>query len=89
MTVPSKPKGPVDPAQPALDLQAPLPSRRSGTRSRRGRTADGRIGQTLRLSPDAWEQLKVLAARERVNAHDLLVEGVNLLFRERGLPMIA
>jgi hypothetical protein len=78
--------------QPALDLPDPLhpaPKRRSGSRILRGTKADGRIGQTLRLDPGAWEQLKVLAAKERKNAHDLLVEAVNMLFTHRGFPPLA
>lgn len=30
----------------------------------RGIGADGRIGRTLRLNPNAWEQLKVFTAKE-------------------------
>jgi hypothetical protein len=43
-------------------------------------TSDERIGQTLRLKPDAWEQLKHLAAEQKKPAHDLLLQGVELLF---------
>jgi hypothetical protein len=46
-------------------------------------------GQTLRLNIPAWEQLKILSAKERKTAHDLLLEAVNLLFKERGLPPLA
>ncbi len=92
MSKPPKSAPPADPPQPALDLPAPPPpgpQRRRGARHLRGTTADGRIGQTLRLDPGAWEQLKVLAAKERKNAHDLLVEAVNMLFTHRGFPPIA
>lgn len=50
---------------------------------------DGRIGTTLRLTPEAWRQLKVLAADERKSSHELIVEGLNWLFQKRGLPPIA
>ena len=50
---------------------------------------DKRRGQTLRLTVDAWKQLKMLAVNEEKTAHELLLEGVNLLFRDRGLPPIA
>lgn len=46
-------------------------------------------GQTLRLTIDAWKQLKILAAQEETTAHDLLLEAVNLLFEKRSLPPIA
>lgn len=80
--------------QPALPLSDPAPKskrqrRGDSTRHRRGIAADGRIGQTLRLHPEAWEQLKILTAKERVNAHDLLVEAVNDLFVKHGYPPIA
>lgn len=50
---------------------------------------DKRRGQTLRLTVDAWKQLKMLAVNEEKTAHELLLEGVNLLFRDRGLPPVA
>lgn len=75
---------------PHLADSSPLrPAGRRGSRAQRGIGADGRIGQTLRLNPSAWEQLKVLAAKERKNAHALLVEAVNMLFTERGVPPLA
>lgn len=92
MSKPPKPAQPADQPQPALDLPDPpplRPTRVRGSRALRGTTADGRIGQTLRLDPAAWEQLKVLAAKERKNAHDLLVEAVNMLFTHRGFPPLA
>ena len=53
------------------------------------------VGQTLRLTPDAWRQLKFLCVdqsietRRRVTAHDLIREGLNLLFKSHGKPPIA
>ena len=44
---------------------------------------DGRIGQTLRLYPDAWKLLKQIAAEEECRVHDLLLEGVNHVFTAR------
>jgi hypothetical protein len=46
-------------------------------------------GQTLRLTPAAWRQLKYLAIDTGRPAHDLLVEAVNDLFRKHGKPPIA
>jgi hypothetical protein len=53
------------------------------------RAVDDRKGQTLRLRPDAWKQLKVLAMDEGKTSHDLALEGINLVFEKRGLPPIA
>lgn len=52
--------------------------------------AERRIGQTLRLRPEAWRTLKDMAAQatvetgNRVTAHDLLLEAVGDLFRKHG-----
>ena len=48
-----------------------------------------RKGQTLRLTRDAWKQLKLLAIEHDRTAHDLLIEAVNDLFRKHGKPPIA
>lgn len=50
---------------------------------------DKRKGQTLRLTRDAWKQLKLLAIERDRTAHDLLIEAVNDLFRKHGKPPIA
>ena len=49
----------------------------------------GRRGQTLRLEPEAWRQLKMLAIEEGRTSHDLLIEAVNLLFDRYNRPTIA
>jgi hypothetical protein len=46
-------------------------------------------GQTLRLTEDAWRQLKILSIDKGTPAHDLLIEAVNLLFEKHGKPQIA
>jgi hypothetical protein len=52
-------------------------------KDRTGTTAPGAIkGQTLRLNPDAWRQLRLLAVERDCAQHDLLIEAVNLLFRK-------
>jgi hypothetical protein len=48
-----------------------------------------RRGQTLRLEPEAWKQLKMLAIAESKTSHDLLIEAVNLLFDHYNRPTIA
>lgn len=46
-------------------------------------------GQTLRLNPAAWKQLKLLAIERDHTAHDLLLEAVNDLFAKYGKSKIA
>ena len=46
-------------------------------------------GQTLRLDVDQWKRLKILAANEEKTCHALLIEALDLLFQDRGLPPIA
>jgi hypothetical protein len=48
-----------------------------------------RRGQTLRLSIEAWRQLKIMAVEEGKPAHDLLVSAVNDFFVKHGKPPIA
>lgn len=50
---------------------------------------NNRKGQTLRLSPEAWKQLKFMAFDSGHTAHTLLVEAVNDLFKKYGKPPIA
>jgi len=52
-------------------------------------TSRARRGQTLRLEPEAWKQLKMLAIAEGKTSHDLLIEAVNLLFDHYNRPTIA
>jgi hypothetical protein len=46
-------------------------------------------GQTLRLNPQAWAQLKLLAVESATSSHDLLLEALNDFFQKRGKPPIA
>jgi hypothetical protein len=48
-----------------------------------------RRGQTLRLEPEAWRQLKLLGIDQNKPVHDLLLEAVNLLFDHYNRPTIA
>lgn len=48
-----------------------------------------RKGLTIRLSPEAWEQLRLLGFKQRRPAHDILIESLNDYFRAQGLPPIA
>lgn len=50
---------------------------------------DDRKGQTLRLTPEAWRQLKMLALDRGGTSHALLIEAINDLFRKHGKPPVA
>ena len=42
----------------------------------------------MRLDLDSWKALKKLAVDEETTSHALLIEALNMLFRDRGLPPI-
>lgn len=42
--------------------------------------------QTAYLAVPVYEQLRRLAFEERAKMHDYLIEGLDLVFRKRGLP---
>jgi hypothetical protein len=65
---------------------SPTPARAQAAQTKDPR---GRRGQTLRLEPEAWRQLKMLAIAEGKTSHDLLIEAVNLLFDHYNRPTIA
>lgn len=44
---------------------------------------------TVYLDEDAWVQLKQLALDKRTNAHALIVEGINAVFKKNGLKPMA
>ncbi len=44
---------------------------------------------SLRLSPEAWRQLKHLAIDQESSAHSLLLDGVNEVFKKHGKKPIA
>jgi hypothetical protein len=58
---------------------APAPAPTSGKR------AAATIQQTVYLAPPVHEQLSELAFPERVKMHALLMEGLDLVFKARGL----
>lgn len=43
------------------------------------------IKQTVYLPPEVYEQLRLLAFEERKKMHDYLVEGLDRVFKNRGL----
>ena len=48
-----------------------------------------RRGQTLRLTPDAWRQLKLMTIEQERTAHDLLLEAVRDLFQKYDKPPLS
>jgi len=66
-----------------------LVARKPGTAAPVNRASGARRGQTLRLDVDSWKALKILAANEETTCHALLIEAVNMLFRDRGLPPVS
>jgi DNA-binding MarR family transcriptional regulator len=53
------------------------------------RNEDDRRRVTLRLTEDAWKQLKIMSIEEGCVAHKLLIEAVNDLFVKRRKKPIA
>ena len=72
-------------AQPAPQ-ELPLEESSAGTKAAK---ADNRKGMTLRLSPEAWRQLKTVALDEGRTAHDVLIDAVNDYFRKVGKSPLA
>lgn len=52
-------------------------------------TREGKRVVTAYLDPEAFRQLKRIAADEDMQQQDLLVEGINAVFAARGLSRIA
>lgn len=63
------------------EVKAPEPAVKPAT--------DERKGQTLRLTPEAWRQLKTLALDRGTTSHALLIEWVNDGFQKAGKPPLA
>ncbi len=72
----------LKPDAPAEEVQAAAPEETS--RSTRVRP----VQQTAYLPPPVHDQLRHLAYEERIKMHDLLMEGLDLVFQKRGLPSI-
>ena len=71
------------------DLTAKRDATAAPAAQRPVKDARARRGQTLRLEPEAWRQLKLLALDQGRTSHDLLIEAVNLLFDHYNRPTIA
>jgi len=72
---PVEPPTPSPPPTPAVVTTAPAAARRRAIRQ-----------QTVYLPVPVHEQLRRLAFEERVRMHALLMEGLDRVFRDRGLP---
>ncbi|MGA8171993.1 MAG: ribbon-helix-helix domain-containing protein [Methylocystis sp.] len=69
------------PVVPAIEQDEPA--------RRRSATKESTKQQTLYLPPAVHEQLRELAFSERVKMHALIMEGLDSVFRARGLKSIA
>jgi hypothetical protein len=66
----------------AAAAEAPKPARR------RSATKEATIQQTVYLPPAVHDQLRELAFAERVKMHTLIMEGLDAVFRTRGMKSI-
>ncbi len=74
----------------ALSLSdTPPPEQQGETQKQRASDNKPRlIKQTLYLPEAVHEQLRVLAFHERLKQHDLLMEGLDMMFKSRGAKSI-
>lgn len=68
------------------ESQATTPPKPAGAEPK---ALDTRRAQTLRLNDAAWRQLKIMAMDERKTMHDMITEGINLVFEKYGQPPVA
>jgi len=74
-------------ALPLSDTEQPEPSKTLKKADTPGKPRV--IKQTLYLPEIVHEQLRVLAFSERVKQHDLLLEGLDMMFKSRGAASIS
>jgi hypothetical protein len=81
---------PVPPAAAAADRAGPGPGHEpSRERLHRRNFESQHKKQSVYLGEPVYEQLRRLAFNERRKMHDYLIEGLDSVFRARGLPSIA
>jgi hypothetical protein len=81
---------PAASAAPVTDRGEPSPRQEpAGERPRRRTFEAQHKKQSVYLTEPVWEQLRKLAFDERCKMHDYLMEGLDSVFRKRGLPSIA
>jgi len=66
-----------------LDLAASAPAARAGTLKERAKQ------MSVYLEPPVYDQLRDLAHTERTKMHGLMLEALDLLFKQRGARSIA
>jgi hypothetical protein len=76
----------VEAARPATPPSATPPSSLAAGAGRATRAQPNVKQQTAYLPAPVHEQLRRLAFEERAKMHDYLIEGLDLVFRKRGLP---
>lgn len=75
-------------AAPPAAVASSAPALPSG-RYPKATTREGKRVVTAYVSPEAFRQLKRIAADEDAQVQDLLAEGLNAVFEKRGLSRIA
>jgi hypothetical protein len=75
--------------EPAPVDAAPTVAEVTSLARRRSATKEATIQQTVYLPPAVHDQLRELAFSERVKMHALIMEGLDAVFRARGLKSIA
>lgn len=90
-SAPTAPEPPTDapkPAEPAR-VEMPVAEPAEPKRYPKATTREGKRVVTAYVSPEAFRQLKRIAADEDAQVQDLLAEGLNAIFEKRGLSRIA
>ena len=86
---PEKPAGPA----PVPEVPSPPPvvagEAPTAVRYQKASTREGKRVVTAYVSPEAFRQLKRIAADEDAQVQDILTEGLNAVFAARGLSRIA
>ena len=81
---------PASPAAPTADGAGPGPGQEPDRERSHRRTFEAQHKkQSVYLDEPVYEQLRRLAFEERRKMHDYLMEGLDSVFRKRGLPSIA
>lgn len=75
--------------EPTPSEPVPLPVAETSRQARRHATKDATVQQTVYLPPTVHDQLRELAFSERVKMHALIMEGLDAVFRARGMKSIA
>ena len=74
--------------EPAPATEAP-PTRRAPKPFKKPASREGAKAITFHVDPDVHVQLKIMAAKTQRPVQDLMIDAVNLLFRENDMARIA